>query len=254
MILTIDVGNTDTVFCFYDGEKVALNARAATKPYKNLDEYLSFFQELKHKIPKSSLEGIIISSVVPTLKALLQASCRKVFDVEPLLLGENNVRVDLNIKIDKPASLGADRIANGVGAIKKYKKNVIIVDFGTATNFDVIGEENDFIGGIIAPGIKTSIQSLHDAAALLPMYEVAKPSKVVATSLEDALHSGIFYGSIGMIEHLIGNIKKELKKDFKVVSTGGLGGLFTKHTNSIDIYDEHLTTFGLLEIYKFNQI
>lgn len=252
MILTIDVGNTDTVFCFYDREKVILNVRDATKPYKNIDEYLLLFQRLK--ISKFSLEGIIISSVVPDLKIPLQTSCEKAFGMKALLLGDKNLRVDLNIKIDKPQSLGADRIANGVGAIKKYKQNVIIVDFGTATNFDVIGEDKDFIGGIIAPGIKTSICSLHEAAALLPMYEVAKPTKVVATSLEDALHSGIFYGSIGMIENLIGNIKRELKKDFKVVSTGGLAGLFTKHTNSIDLYDEHLTTFGLLEIYKFNQI
>jgi len=254
MILTIDVGNTDTVFCFYDNEKVALNVRVATKPYKNADEYLALFQGFEKKVSKSSLEGIIISSVVPDLKGLLQGSCEKVFGMLPLTLGDKNIRIDLDIKIDKPDSLGADRVANGVGAIKKYQKNVIIVDFGTATNFDVIGENKDFIGGIIAPGIKTSVQSLHEAAALLPMYEVEKPSKVVATSLEDALHSGIFYGSIGMIENLISNIKRELKKDFKVVSTGGLGGLFTKHTNSIDLYEEHLTTFGLLEIYKFNQI
>ncbi|MCH9753977.1 MAG: type III pantothenate kinase [Alphaproteobacteria bacterium] len=253
MILTIDVGNTDTVLAFYKDDKILRSHRVPTKPYKTEDEYISLFQEMKF----GDVEGIIIALVVPDLRSGMSRACQKVFGIKPSFIGDREVEIDLKIKIDKPETLGADRIANSIAAIKKFKKNIIIVDFGTATNFEVIGEDNDFIGGVIAPGIKTSVKSLSESAALLPMYEVERPSKVIATSLEDTLHSGIFYGSLGMINFLIENIKEELLENSKlvsnVVSTGGLGDLFTKHTKLIDVYDEHLTTFGLLEIYKFNK-
>lgn len=256
MILTIDVGNTDTVLALYKNDKVVKSYRFPTKPYKTEKDYISLFADV-HLESKSQTEGIIVALVVPSLKSSISAACKEVFGLEALFIGDEEVSIDLDIKIDKPNTLGADRIANSIAAIKKYQKNIIIVDFGTATNFEVIGENNDFIGGVIAPGINTSVKSLSEAAALLPMYKVERPTKVIATSIEDTLHSGIFYGSLGMINFLIENIKEELRKDSKVVSmvvsTGGLGGLFTKHTDLIDVYDEHLTTFGLLEIYKFNK-
>jgi type III pantothenate kinase len=257
MILTIDVGNTDTVLAIYQNDKILKNYRVPTKPYKTEKEYIYLLTDIHSEMSRQDIEGIMVALVVPDLKNAIAAACKEVLGVNPLFIGDEGVEIDLDIKIDKPKALGADRIANSIAAIKKYKKNIIIVDFGTATNFEVIGENNDFIGGVIAPGINTSVRSLTEAAALLPMYEVERPSKVIATSLEDTLHSGIFYGSLGMINFLIENIKEELRRESKVVSkvvsTGGLGGLFTKHTESIDVYDEHLTTFGLLEIYKFNK-
>ena len=251
MILTIDVGNTDTVFAFYSGDKLLHNFRDPTKPYKKHDGYEALLESFKDKI-STSLEGVIIASVVPDIRDSLKKACEDIFSVKPLFVKDNNVKTDLKAKIDKPETLGADRIANAVGAIKKYQKNVIIADFGTATTFEIIGEDKDYLGGVIAPGISTSVKSLHEAAALLPMYDVERPEKVIATSLEDALHSGIFYGSLGMINFLIESIKKELNSDFKVISTGGLGGLFTKYTDAIEVYEPDLTTFGLLEIYRFN--
>ena len=251
MILTIDVGNTDTVFAFYKTDKIVENFRVPTKPYKDKQEYIAILQGFRKKVP--SVEGVIIASVVPVVKDSLFEASYEVFEVLPLLLGNDDVKIDLKVKIDKPKSLGADRVANSIAAIKKFGKNVIVIDFGTATTFEIVGNDNDYIGGVIAPGINTSIRSLHEAAALLPMYEVKRPKKVIATCLDDALHSGIFYGSLGMINFLVENIKRELKEDFKVISTGGLGGLFTEYTEGIDAYEPDLTTFGLLQIYNFNK-
>ena len=252
MILTIDVGNTDTVFAFYDNDQLIENFRGITKPYKSLQEYINLLEGFKGKIP-SKITGIIAATVVPDLKKALYESCIEVFNVKPIFVGDDDVKIDLKVKIDKPHTIGADRVANAIGALKKYQKNIIIADFGTATTFEIVGKDRNYLGGVIAPGIATSVKSLHESAALLPMYKVERPGRVVATSLEDALHSGIFYGSLGMINFLIENIKKELKGDFKVISTGGLGGLFTQHTKAIDVYEPHLTTSGLLEIYRFNK-
>ena len=254
MILTIDVGNTNIVFAFYKDSKVHSCFRHSTKYNKTEDEYAVFLLKLmeKSEINSNDIAGVIIASVVPQINNDLIKMCKKFFLKEPLVLGDDNVQFNLKINIDNPKSLGADRIATSVGAIERYKSNMIIVDFGTATTFDIIGKDRDFIGGIIAPGIRTSIESLHKNTALLPLYEVEKPEKIIATSLNDALHTGIFYGSIGMIEKIVSKIKKELDNEIKVIITGGLSGLFKQHLNCVDIHDEDLTTFGLYKIYTFN--
>jgi type III pantothenate kinase len=251
MILTIDVGNTDTVFAFYSEEKLLHNFRVPTKPYRGFQEYKLLLERFKRDV-SDEIEGAIIANVVPDLRENLKKSCKEIFSADVSFVKDQDIEIDLKAQIDKPETLGADRIANAVGAIKKYQKNIIIADFGTATTFEIIGDDRNYLGGAIAPGIATSVKSLHESAALLPMYDVERPKKVIATTLEDALHSGIFYGSLGMINFLIENIKQELSCDFKVISTGGLGGLFTKYTDSIEIYEPNLTTFGLLEIYRFN--
>lgn len=251
MILTIDVGNTDTVFAFYSGSNLENKFRAETKPYRKYESYNSLLEGFREKI-SADIEGIIVGSVVPDIREDLEKACESIFGVKPIFIKDDGIKIDLTAKIDKPETLGADRIANAIGAIKKYQKNIIIADFGTATTFEIVGSERDYLGGVIAPGIATSVKSLHEAAALLPIYEVERPERVIATGLEDALHSGIFYGSLGMINFLIENIKRELTGDFKVISTGGLGGLFTKHTEAIDVYEPDLTTLGLLEIYRNN--
>lgn len=254
MILTIDVGNTNIVFAFYKDSKIHLCLRHATEYNKTEDEYAVFLLKLMNKfdITTDNIEGIIIASVVPRINNALIRMCKKYFLKEPLVVGDSNVQFDLKIKIDNPKVVGADRIATSVGAIERYQENMIIVDFGTATTFDIIGNNKDFIGGIIAPGIRTSVESLHKNTALLPLYEVEKPGKIIAKSMNDALHAGIFYGSIGMIEKIVSKIKKELDNEVKVVITGGLSDLFKKHLNCVDIHDEDLTTFGLYKIYRFN--
>lgn len=259
MILTIDIGNTNIVFALYKDNGVEVfNIRHSTEYKKTADEYGVFLLNFlsNHNVKHVDIKGIIIASVVPQLNYVFRTMSVKHLGQTPLFVGDGEVKINLDIKINNPHTLGADRVASSVGAIKKYGKKIIIVDCGTATTFDVIGDQNDFIGGVIAPGVMTSIKSLHESTALLPLFDIKKPSRVVAKSLGDALHAGIFYGSIGMIERIIAEIKSTLPSagnDYKVVAIGGLARIFEDHISSIDMFDKDLTMFGLLEIYNFNK-
>ncbi len=259
MILTIDIGNTNIVFVLYNnnGSEV-LNIRHSTEHNKTKDEYAMFLLNflLHYNIKAKDIKGVILASVVPQLNHVFRALAEKHLGCKALFIGDKDVKIELDIKINNPHTLGADRVASSVGAIKKYKKNIILVDCGTATTFDVIGENNDFVGGIIAPGIMTSVKSLHKSTALLPLFDIQEPSCVIAKSLGDALHAGIFYGSIGMIERIVAQIKLSLPNNgsgYRVVAIGGLSRVFEGHISLIDIFDKNLTTFGLFEVYKFNR-
>ncbi len=259
MILTIDIGNTNIVFALYkDSGTEVFNIRHSTEYKKTEDEYGIFLLNFlsNNHIKLDDIKGVIVASVVPQLNYVFRAMSVNHLGYTPIFVGDDEVKIDLDIKINNPHTLGADRVASSIGAIKKYKGKIILVDCGTATTFDVIGDQNDFVGGIIAPGVMTSIKSLHESTALLPLFDIKKPSRVVAKTLGDALHAGIFYGSIGMIERIIAEIKTTLPhngKDYKVVAIGGLAKIFEGDISSIDIFDKNLTMFGLLEIYNFNK-
>jgi len=248
MILTIDVGNTDTVFDFYNGDDLVRSWRLPTKPYKTKVDFLESLQEIKTKI-----DGIIMACVVPKVRHELIDACTEIFGVKPIAIGDDDVKIDLDIKIDLPKTLGADRIANSIGALTKCGGKVIVVDFGTATTFSIVGARRDYLGGAIMPGINSAIKGLHESAAMLPLYQIEKPNKVIATCLKDGLHSGIFYGTLGAVSFMLSKMKKELDDNYRVVATGGLGRFFAEYTDVIGEYDPHLTTFGLLQIYNFNK-
>jgi len=249
VILAIDIGNTDTVFDFYNGNDLVHSWRLPTKPYRNRNEYIDALREIKGNKPA----GIVLSSVVPKITQALREACSEVFGVEPIAIGDDNVKIDLDIKIDLPKALGADRIANSIGAITKFGGGVIIVDFGTATTFSIVGENKDYLGGAIMPGINSSIKGLHESAAMLPLYNIEKPQKVIATCLEDSLYSGIFFGTLGAVSFMVSKMKEEIGANYKVVATGGLGRFFAECKDVIEVYDPHLTTFGLLQVYNFNK-
>lgn len=254
MLLTVDIGNTNIVFAVFNGEKQFLNVRHSTNAFKTEDEYYLFLKDHieNHGHKFNDIKHIIVASVVPQLNIMVKRLATKYLNIKPRFIGDSDLKINLNIKIDFPTQLGADRIAGSVGAIKKYGNNLILVDFGTATTFDVIGNNNDFIGGVIAPGINTSIKSLHHSTALIPIYEFKKPSKPIPTSSIDALSAGIFYGYIGLVKEIIERLKTSYGKELKVISTGGEGKIFKENVDLIDYYDPDLVIDGLRQIYKDN--
>jgi type III pantothenate kinase len=195
--------------------------------------------------------GCIISSVVPQSIFNLRNLARRYLHVEPLVIGEN-ANLGIDVRIDKPSEAGADRLVNAIGAHIEYPGDLIVIDSGTATTFDVIAGDGGFEGGVIAPGINLSMEALHNAAAKLPRVAIQKPQQVVGTDTVGAMQSGVFWGYIGLIEGLIARIKAERDAPMTVVATGGVASLFHGATTSIDHFDSDLTIRGMLEIWRRN--
>lgn len=255
MLLAIDVGNTNTVFALFDGDQQVGLWRAATNTQRTADEYAVFLKSLMVQEGKdpNAITDAIIGSVVPDMNFNLLKLCREHFGAEPLLVGSRNVETGVTIKIDRPEELGADRLINAVAGLSLYTTPLLIIDFGTATTFDVIDAEGAYCGGAIAPGVNLSIRALHMAAAKLPSVAVAKPPKVIATNTVTAIQSGVFWGYVGMIEGLIARTKEEMNVPMKVIATGGLSKLFVDALPSIDEINPDLTLRGLFLIYEKNK-
>lgn len=254
MLLVIDAGNTNTVFAVFNDSELVGKWRISTDPRRTADEYilhLSYLLALE-ELSLEAIDGVIISNVVPQSSYALKQFSRKYLNCEPLIVGEGNVAVGIEVVLDRPSEIGADRMVNAVAALNRFGGNVVIIDFGTATTFDVVSEKGQYIGGVIAPGINLSIEALHMAAAKLPQVAVAKPAKVIGTSTVEAMQSGIYWGYIGLIEGIISRIKKEKNVPFKVLATGGLAPLFFEATDAIEHLEMDLTIFGLQQIYKIN--
>ena len=197
----------------------------------------------------SSIDDCVISTVVPQSLFHLRNLSRRYFNCEPFVVGHKNIP-GVEVRIAKPSEVGADRLVNAVGAFMAHGGPLIVVDSGTATNFDIIGADGGFEGGVIAPGINLSMQALHDAAARLPRIAIEKPDKVIGADTVGAMQSGVFWGYVSLIEGLIRLIRNEYGKPMKVVATGGIASLFEGATDVIDIFDPDLTIRGLLEIHK----
>lgn len=255
MLLAIDVGNTNIVFAVFAGEDVRGKWRLSTDARRTADEYAILLKELfaLEGITFADIKNIIVSSVVPQSAYALKTLCKDYFGRKPMVVGKEGIKLGLAIKTDSPAEVGADRLVNAVAAFKKYKKACIVIDFGTATTFDVVDGKGDYLGGLIAPGINLSLDALHRAAAKLPEIGVEKPKQVIGKSTVSAMQSGIYYGYLGLIEGSITRIRKELKKNLLTIATGGLAPLFAEATDAIDKADEDLTLYGLNEIYKRNK-
>jgi type III pantothenate kinase len=201
----------------------------------------------------AAVTDAIIGSVVPDLNFNLIKLCRDYFSCDPLIVGAPSVKTGIKIAIDRPEELGADRLINAVAGVARYKKPLLIIDFGTATTFDVIDENGTYCGGAIAPGINLSLRALHMAAAKLPSVAVARPPSVIAKGTVSAIQSGIFWGYVGLIEGLITRTKEEFGAPMTVVATGGLATLFTDSIPMIDHVDNDLTLSGLALIFERNQ-
>ena len=251
MLLAIEQGNTNTLFAIHDGETWLAQWRVATETTRTADEYAAWLYQLMqmHDLNFKTIDDCIISSVVPQSLFNLRKLAQRYFNKQPYVVGENTV-LGIDIRIDKPRELGADRVVNAIGGHISYPGALIIIDSGTATTFDVVAPDGGYEGGAIAPGINLSMQALHQAAAKLPRIAIEKPPRKIAKDTVTAMQAGIFWGYVGLIEYLIESIRGEYGHEMSVIATGGVASLFEGATAKIDHFDHDLTLRGLLEIYK----
>ncbi len=256
MLLVIDSGNTNIVFglCDMESNQVIKAFRTNNDPKRTADEYIVWLTALMrlNKVDHHPIEGTILASVVPEASFNLISLCRRYFNHEPLMIGNPNVKLGIKINIDRPEQVGADRLVNAVAAHHHYGGSVIIIDFGTATTFDIVDQHGNYSGGVIAPGPNLSLRSLYQAAAKLPLVEIARPQTVIGKTTEQAMQSGVFWGYIAMIEGMIKRIEQEYGTAMTVVATGGLSDLFSNNTDCIHHTDRSLTLRGLAQIYALN--
>jgi len=253
MLLAIEQGNTNTLFAVHDGDSWTAQWRTATEASRTADEYAVWLTQLlaMRDIALSSLTGCIISSVVPQSIFNLKNLSRRYLGVEPLVIGDN-VTLGIPVRINKPSEAGADRLVNAIGAHLLYPGDLIVIDSGTATTFDIVAADGAFEGGAIAPGINLSLQALHEAAAMLPRIAIQRPDKVIGKDTVSNMQSGVFWGYVSLIEGMVSRIKAEWGSPMTVVGTGGVASLFEGATESIDRFDPDLTIRGLLEIWRRN--
>lgn len=256
MIICIDIGNTNIKYAIYEGDELKISFRAATDFKKTSDEYgaqlVSMLRTMDLK--RSEITGGIISSVVPSLDYTIDKMCEVYLGIEPLHVAPG-LKSGLNIRCDDAREVGADRIVNCVSAIVGYGDGtpMIVVDFGTATTFNVISEKSEFIGGVIAPGIKGSLDSLVNGTAKLPRVEIEAPKSAIAKNTVTNMQAGIVFGFAGLAEYMIKKIKKELgASKVKTIATGGFSTVIAKEIDCIDVVDKFLTLKGLKYLYELN--
>lgn len=255
MILVIDVGNTNMTLGVYDGDKLEATFRMMTKTPRTSDEYGVMITQLlqTRNIEVDQLEGSIIASVVPEVMHSLIGGVVRYLNSNPLIVGPG-VKTGIKIVTEDPRAIGADRIVDAVAAYEKYGGPILVLDFGTATTYDLVLEKGEFAAGITAPGIRISSEALWTNAAKLPNIEIKKPDSILAQETISSMQAGLMYGQIGQTEYIIKKVKEETGiQDLKVVATGGLGRLIADETDAIDVYDSSLTLDGLRIIYEKNR-
>jgi type III pantothenate kinase len=253
MLLAIEQGNTNTLFAVHDGGDWVAQWRTATQSNRTADEYAAWLFQLLALtgLKFEMLDACIISSVVPQSVFNLRNLARRYLKVEPLVIGEN-VDLGIPVRLEKPSEAGADRLVNAIGAHAVFPGDLIVIDSGTATTFDIVAADGGFEGGVIAPGINLSMEALHTAAAKLPRVAIRRPVKTIGRDTVGAMQAGVFWGYIALIEGLIDRIKAEWGRPMTVVATGGVASLFQGATDAIDHFDSDLTIRGLLEIHRRN--
>jgi type III pantothenate kinase len=255
MLLAIDSGNTNVVFAVYNGDRLHASWRAATNAKRTADEYAVWLTQLMAlgELSCGDIGATIIANVVPEALFNLIALCRRYFKSEPLIIGRPECRLGIGIDVDMPPqNVGADRIANAVAAQDRYPVPVMVVDFGTSTNFDLVDRFGNYCGGVLAPGPNLSMLALEMAAAQLPRVSIERPATVVGRSTVPAMQSGVFWGYVGLIEGLVRRIRAERGEAIGVVATGGLAALFAQEIDVIDKVDPDLTLWGLRLIHRRN--
>ena len=251
-LLVVDLGNTNLVLGLYRGDELVSSWRLATARERTADEYGILTRQLVGDALHAELEGAIVASVVPPLNGAMTFMVQKYFGIEPLFV-EPGVKTGIAIHVDNPLEVGADRIVNCAAAHDKYGGPTVIVDFGTATTFDVVTANAEFIGGVIAPGLNISAEALFARAARLPRVDVKRPDRVIGTNTVVNMQSGIYFGYLGLVDGILARIKREVKDLKRVVATGGLASLFAEESEHIDEVDSELTMRGLKLIYDRNR-
>ncbi len=261
MLLAIDVGNTNIVFALCEGDQILHRWRINTNPRRTADEYVVWLNQLLtlEGVQRARITAAIIASVVPAAMFELTLLCRAFFHVEPQVVGAPGLDLGIRVELPNPAEVGADRLVNAVAAHALVPGPLVVVDFGTATTFDVIAADGSYLGGVIAPGIALLMDALTNAAARLPRIAVEPPTGnegVIGKSTVHAMRSGVFWGYVGLIEGLVGRITSELGETangaISVIGTGGLAALFERHTSAIQRVEPDLTIRGLIRIHQLN--
>lgn len=251
LLLAIDVGNTNMVFALYEEESLKHFWRCKTESSRSADEYAVFLNQLFDLVDVewSDVSDVIVSSVVPDANFHLDQFCDKYIQTKAIFVDSKSI-CDIRIDLDQPKEIGADRLVNAVATKAFYDLPAVVIDFGTATTFDVIDKGGVYRGGVIAPGVRLSIEALSRRAAKLPHINIEKPDQVIGKSTLSAMQSGMYWGYIGVVDTIVERIKMEIGQDITVIATGGLASLYAESTESIDVVDENLIFKGLLEIYK----
>ncbi len=254
MLLAIDIGNTDITLGVFEGEELHATWHIATGIHRMADEYAALLLNLLHhqSLDISDIKEIALCSVVPPLTATFEDLFQRYFHISPLVVGAGT-KTGVRIRMDNPREVGTDRIVNAAAAHHLYGGPIIIADLGTATTFDTVSKEGDYLGGAIAPGISTAAEALFTRAAMLPRVELTRPKHAIGTNTISAIQSGLIFGYVGLIEGIVARIQQELGGKAKVVATGGYAGVIAKETAVIDIVNPNLTLIGLRLIYLMNK-
>ena len=250
MLVAIDIGNTNITLALFKQDQIVGTYRLTTKMQRTSDEYgfmiISFLNA--SNIEVNEIEDVIISSVVPKIMHSFTSAIIKYIKKTPIVIG-TGIKTGIAIKTDNPSSVGTDRVVDVAGVYYNYGGPALVVDFGTATTFDYINEKGEFLYGITAPGLEICAQALSSQAAQLPEIQITKPDSILAKNTVTSMQAGVVYGYIGLTEHIINQVKKEINTPMKVIATGGLGRIISKETDLIDVYDPDLTFKGLKAIY-----
>ena len=255
MLLAIDAGNTNVVFALVEDEVIRARWRIATDPRRTADQYAVWLHQLieLEGLPRDVVDAVIIGTVVPRAQHNLEVLASKYFKVDALIAGQDGAEYGIGLDVEEPKSVGADRALNAIAAHALHAGDLIVIDFGTATTFDVVDFAGAYKGGIIAPGINLSLDALVTAAAKLPRIAIQAPDgnlSVVGRTTEDQMHIGIYWGYVAMMEGLVARMKAEIGRPVKVVATGGLATLFDRHSEMFDAIEPDLTIQGLALLYK----
>ena len=253
MLLCIDCGNTNTVFSVWDGTRFIATWRISTSHQRTADEY---FVWLSHLFWAAKIEvaitDAIISSTVPRVVFNLRVLCDRYFACRPLVVGRPGCALPVAPRVDQGTTVGPDRLVNTVGGFDRHGGDLIVVDFGTATTFDVVDTDGAYIGGVISPGVNLSLEALHMAAAALPHVDITKPTHVIGTNTVACMQAGIYWGYVGLVEGIVRQIRAERGRPMKVIATGGLASLFEQGTEVFDKVEDDLTMHGLVLIHRHN--
>ena len=255
MLLVVDVGNTNITLGVFDGEELNGTFRMTTKLPRTSDEYGIELRQLIEcqGLKSTDITDIIVASVVPDVMHSLGSAMIKYFGIKPMVVSAG-IKTGIKVATENPKQVGADRIVDAVAAYQIYGGPVIVIDFGTATTYDIVGPDGTFEGAVIAPGIRTSAQALWGGAAMLPAIDIRKPASIMGKETVSSMQAGIVYGQIGQVEYIVKKIREESGYlDAKVVASGGLGNIIAKETDYIDYYDPQLTLKGLKMIFEKNK-
>lgn len=255
MILVVDVGNTNINFGVYEGEKMLVMFKLTAKVDRTSDEFGLNIRELLdlNDIDKNSITGVAIASVVPNVMHSLITAIERYIGCKPLIVGPGT-KTGIKVATENPKEMGADRIVDAVAAYEKYGGPILVLDFGTATTYDLVTEDGSLIVGITAPGIRISAKALWEDTAKLPEIEIKKPTSILTKETVSSMQAGLVYGQIGQTEYIIEKVKEESGlKNLKVIATGGLGSIISDETDKIEVYDKFLTLDGLRMIYEKNR-